>query len=199
MLQIFERMGTKTNFRYHVSRLFFQAVKYLPPSYTCFGFGNALRVFFARGIASYVGKHVVIETGCHFHRELVIGDFSGIGIKCKLSGRVCIGKYVMMGPDVVIHTREHRHDRIDVPMCEQGQEPEKPVVIQDDVWLCERAIILPGLTIGKGSIVAAGAVVCTDVPPYSVVAGNPARVVKSRMRKIPCEPEIPVESTLVRP
>jgi maltose O-acetyltransferase len=86
----------------------------------------------------------------------------------------------MMGPEVVIHTRNHRHDRVDIPMCQQGYDEEKPVKIEDDVWLCERAIILPGVTIGKGSIVGAGAVVSKDVPPFSVVVGNPALVIKTR-------------------
>jgi maltose O-acetyltransferase len=86
----------------------------------------------------------------------------------------------MMGPDVVIHTRNHRHDRIDIPMCQQGFGEMKPVIIEDDVWLGERVIILPGVTIGKGSIIGAGAVVAKNVPPYSIAVGNPALVVKKR-------------------
>lgn len=155
-------------------------MKQLPPSYKCFGVGNSLRVLFARGIASSIGKAVTIETGCHFHRGLVIGDYSGIGIRCRLSGPVRLGRYVMMGPEVVIHTQNHRHDRLDIPMCQQGYEERRPVTIEDDVWLCERAIILPGVTIGKGSIVGAGAVVSKDIPPFSVVVGNPAKVVRRR-------------------
>lgn len=167
---------------YHISFLLFQLVKALPPSYSCFGLGNRLRVFFARGIAASIGKSVTMETGCHFHRSLVIGDHSGIGIRCRVNGRVTLGRYVMMGPEVVIHTKNHRHDRTDIPMCQQGYEDIKAVNIEDDVWICERAIILPGVTIGKGSIIGAGAVVSKDVPPFSVVVGNPASVVKNRRR-----------------
>jgi len=160
--------------------LLFQVVKYLPPSDQCLRIGNWFRVLIARGVASHVGKGVVIEMGCHFHRDLVIGDYSGIGIRCKILGPVTLGRYVMMGPEVVIHTQNHRHDRVDVPMCQQGFEEARPVLIDDDVWLCERAIILPGVRIGRGSIIGAGAVVSKDVPAFSVVAGNPASVVKSR-------------------
>ena len=173
-------MIMKPDFVYPFCFLVFQLVKTLPPSFRFFGIGNWLRVFFARGIASSVGKGVVIEMGCHFHRGLVIGDYSGVGIKCKILGPVTLGRYVMMGPEVLIHTQNHRHDRIDIPMCQQGWEETKPVIVEDDVWLCERAIILPGVTIGKGSIVGAGAVVSKDVPPFSVVVGNPASVIKMR-------------------
>ncbi len=65
-------------------------------------------------------------------------------------------------------------------MDQQGFAEEKPVVIEDDVWIGSRVTILPGVTIGRGSVVGAAAVVTKDVPPYSVVAGNPAKVVKTR-------------------
>ncbi len=173
-------MIIKADLIYHCCFVLFQLVKHLPPSYKCLGVGNSLRVFFARGMASCIGQGVIIETGCHFHRDLVLGDYSGIGIKCRIYGPVKLGRYVMMGPEVVIHTQNHRHDRVDVPMCQQGHEERRPVTIEDDVWLGERVIILPGVTIGKGSIIGAGAVVSKDVPPFSVVVGNPAVVVKRR-------------------
>lgn len=65
-------------------------------------------------------------------------------------------------------------------MDQQGWADEKPVVIEDDVWIGSRVIILPGVTIGKGSVIGASAVVSKSVPPYSVVAGNPAKIVKTR-------------------
>jgi maltose O-acetyltransferase len=165
---------------YHFCFVLFQLVKHLPPSYRFLGIGNFLRVLFAKGIACSIGKDAVIEPGCHFHRGLVVGDYSGIGIRCRIAGPVTLGRYVMMGPEVVIHTQNHKHDRIDIPMCQQGYEERRPVIIEDDVWLCERAIILPGVTVGKGSIVGAGAVVAKDVPPFYIVVGNPALVVRIR-------------------
>ena len=89
----------------------------------------------------------------------------------------------MMGTDVTIITRNHRFDRTDIPMMEQGFEEERPVYIGNDVWIGDRALILPGVHIGDGSIIAAGAVVTKDVPPYSIVAGVPARKIRDRFEK----------------
>ncbi len=65
-------------------------------------------------------------------------------------------------------------------MIAQGMTETKPVTIEDDVWIGTRVIILPGLTIGRGSILGAGTVVTKDIPPFSVVVGNPGRIVKNR-------------------
>ena len=89
----------------------------------------------------------------------------------------------MMGTDVTIITRNHRFDRTDIPMMEQGFEEERPVYIGNDVWIGDRALILPGVHVGDGSIIAAGAVVTKDVPPHSIVAGVPARKIRERFEK----------------
>ena len=123
-----------------------------------------------------------IEKHAHFTPGLSIGDNSGVGIRCEVNGPVTIGANVMMGPEVVIYTQTHKYDRTDIPMCEQGSTEPCEVVIEDDVWLGRRAIIMPGVRIGKGSIIGAGAVVTKDVPPYSVVGGVPARVIRTRER-----------------
>ncbi len=81
---------------------------------------------------------------------------------------------------VVVITRNHGHDRTDIPMTRQGYN-NAPIVIEDDVWIGFRAVVLAGVTIGRGSIVGSGAVVTKDVAPYSVVGGVPARVIKSRV------------------
>ena len=88
----------------------------------------------------------------------------------------------MMGSNVTVITHNHAFDRTDIPMMEQGFEEERPVVIGNDVWIGDRVIILPGVHVGDGSILAAGAVVTKDVPPYSIVGGVPAKLI--RMRKI---------------
>ena len=85
-----------------------------------------------------------------------------------------------MGEDVTIITRNHRFDRTDIPMMEQGFCEEKPVFIGDDVWIGDKVLILPGVKIGTGCIIAAGAVVTKDIPDYSVAAGVPAKVIKQR-------------------
>lgn len=139
-----------------------------------------IRGFFAKRIARSFGKNVNIEKQAHFTPGLSIGDNSGVGIKCEVNGPVSIGKNVMMGPEVVIYAQSHKYDRIDIPMCEQGFDDPKEVVIEDDVWIGRRVIIMPGVHIGQGCIIGAGAVVTKDIPPYSVAAGVPAKVVKKR-------------------
>ena len=86
-----------------------------------------------------------------------------------------------MGPDVVILTLNHEYSDIHKPIGWQGMKPRKKVTIGNDVWLGQRVMIMPGVTIGNGSIVAAGAVVTKDIPPYSIVGGVPAKVLKNRI------------------
>lgn len=86
----------------------------------------------------------------------------------------------MMGTDVTVITRNHRHDRTDIPMMEQGFEEEQPVVIGNDVWIGDRVVILPGVHIGNGCIIGAGAVVTKDIPDNAIAAGVPARVIRFR-------------------
>lgn len=145
-----------------------------------------IRLFFAKKILKECGKNVNIEKGAIFNSTCSIGDFSGIGVNCELNGfgGITIGKYVMMGPETVIYTENHSTARTDIPMQQQGFEKPEPVVIEDDVWIGRRVIILPGVTIKKGSVIAAGAVVTKDVPAYSVVAGVPAKVVKVRKEEL---------------
>lgn len=138
-----------------------------------------IRCFFAKGIIK-CGRDVNIEHKACFTPGVEVGDRSGIGIKCELTGPIKIGNNVMMGPEVIIYTSGHKFDRTDIPMMDQGFTEYKPVTIGNDVWFGRRVIIMPGVTIGDGCVIGAGAVVTKDIPPYSVAAGVPAKVVKSR-------------------
>lgn len=109
-----------------------------------------------------------------------MGDNSNLGINCKVRGPLVIGRDVMMGPNCVIITSNHRSSDTSVHMIEQGYEEPKQVTISDDCWIGINVVIVPGVTIGEGSIIGAGAVVTKDVPPYSIVGGVPAKVIKSR-------------------
>lgn len=139
-----------------------------------------MRGFFGKRIATQFGTNVNIERNAVFSPELEIGNNSGIGIDCELYGPISLGSDVMMGPEVVIYTSGHAHDRIDIPMRLQGASVIKPVRIGNDVWIGRRVMIMPGVTIGNGVIVGAGAVVTKDVPDYAVVGGVPARILRYR-------------------
>jgi len=128
------------------------------------------------------GKNVNVEYMAAFHsgKQIIIGDNSGIGVRANLSGRITIGNDVMMGKDVSIMTQNHNFFRTDIPMNKQRFQPEEPVTIEDDVWICDRVTILAGVQVGRGSILAAAAVVTKNVSEYAIVGGNPAKVIKFR-------------------
>ncbi len=128
------------------------------------------------------GTDINVEYGAFFGtgERITLGSRSSIGINARIHGPCEIGDDVMMSPAVVIYALSHAFEDTSVPMIDQGFLPPRPVIIESDVWIGTRSIILPGVRIGQGSIVGAGAVVSRDVPPYSIVAGNPAKVVRSR-------------------
>ena len=132
-----------------------------------------------------IGKHAIIRPtniyGSAIGEGLKIGNNSSIGpysyIGC--SGYIEIGDNVMMSPRVSIYAENHLFDRPDLTIKEQGVKREF-VKIEDDCWIAANTVILAGVTIGRGSIIAAGSVVTKDIPPYSIVGGVPAKVIKSR-------------------
>ena len=130
------------------------------------------------GADSYLARWCVVQSA---GGSVVIGDRSGIGDYCSLFGQggLTIGDDVMLASGVRILTAEHVTDRLDVPIRVQG-ETHAPTVLEDDVWIGANAVVLAGVRIGRGAIVAAGAVVTHDVAPYAVVAGVPARALKQR-------------------
>lgn len=145
-------------------------------------FMRNLRYLCCKHIFLYCGKNVNIERGAYFGSgfRLKIGDNSGIGINCHVTGNIEIGENVMMGPECHILSINHKFDRIDIPMLEQGSAEEKKTIIEDDVWIGRQVIFTPGRTVKKGSIIAAGTVLCKDFEEYSVIGGNPSRLIKNR-------------------
>lgn len=132
-----------------------------------------------------VGRFAMIRPSGYYGRDsgvgLVVGDRSNIGASCYIgcSGGIRIGNDVLMSPNVQIYSENHVYLDSDAPIKSQGVTA-LPVVVEDDCWLASGSIILGGVTIGRGSIVAAGAVVSKDVPPYSVVGGVPAQQIARR-------------------
>ncbi|MCK5538014.1 MAG: acyltransferase [Bacteroidales bacterium] len=97
----------------------------------------------------------------------------------SINEKITIGKDVMIADNVSIRDDDHRFDRLDIPMRKQ-EMVTSPIIIEDDVWIGHGAIILRGVKIGTGAIVAAGAVVTKDVPAYAIVGGVPAKIIKYR-------------------
>jgi len=160
--------------------LYYLFARWLPESHRS-RLAKKLRSWLCRRLFARCGRDVNVERGASFGsgRRVRIGDRSGLGANARVEW-VTIGRDVMMGPDLLAFNRNHAHCRLDVPMVEQGFEPPEEIVIEDDVWIGARVILLPGVRVGKGCIVGAGAVVTRDVPPFAIVAGAPARVIRFR-------------------
>lgn len=154
----------------------------LPASHVPWSFGaKRIRRDLAARFVAEVHPTANIEPGVELHSaEITLKAYSGLARDCWVQGPLTIGEYSMIGPGTRIYTINHSHDRTDIPIQLQGFDAPRPVVIEDDVWMGARCMIMPGVTIGRGSIIAAGTVVTKDVPPYSVAAGVPAVVKASR-------------------
>ena len=136
-----------------------------------------------------VGKDTYIHGSVNgFFQNVYIGKMCVIGENNRFLtyiAKLKIGNYVMTAPDVLFISGDHRTDVVGKYMREIGHDDKKKendldIIIEDDVWIGARAIILKGVRIGRGSVIGAGAVVNKDVPPYSVVGGVPAVILKKR-------------------
>ena len=156
---------------------------HLPMSFSRFSLGSRrFRQFCAKLIlGDRCGKWVNIEKGAKFGEGLTLKHGAGIGAYSEIPSDVVIGERVMMGSECLMFTSNHRTDRLDIPMGLQGMTESRTIVIDDDVWIGARVIILPGVHIGTGAVIGAGAVVTKDVPPYEIWGGNPAHFLKSRL------------------
>jgi maltose O-acetyltransferase len=126
-----------------------------------------------------IGQNSIIEPPfyCVYGQNIYIGDHVFLNVLCTIldCNEVHIGNHVMIGPSVQIYTAAHE---LQVEARIQGWEVAKPIVIEDNVWIGGGAILLPGVRIGRNAVVGAGAVVSRNVPANTVVAGNPARVIR---------------------
>lgn len=136
------------------------------------------------------GTNVRIPAGCSFTgcENITVGNNVFFGVNTRVlttKARLNIGNYVMFGPGVTIVSGNHRTDVLGKYMCtitdaDKRAEDDQNVTIEDDVWIGANAIILKGVTIGKGSVIAAGSVVTKSFPPYSIIGGIPAKLLKPR-------------------
>lgn len=142
-------------------------------------FFPALRAWLVTQFVDEAGIDLRIKSNADVSPFISIGDRSELGCGCLIYGGVKIGAGVLMGPDVKIITRNHVFDDPTVGINEQPTV-FRPVTIGDDVWISANVVILPGVTVGHGSVIAAGAVVTKDIPPFSIVGGIPAKVIGRR-------------------
>ena len=128
-----------------------------------------------------LGDYSVVESFACINNavgDVMIGDHTRIGLHNTIIGPVKIGSHVNLAQGITVTALNHNFDDTQKRIDEQGVSTN-PVTIEDDVWIGANAVILPGVTIGNHCVVAAGAVVTKDVPPHSLVAGVPAKVIKN--------------------
>lgn len=164
--------------------LYYGFAYYLPDSY---GFGgklwNGIRVFLCKRLFKKCGHIRTINRKVHFSTgsEIEIGDESGIGANTQIPYNTIIGNHTIVSRNIFILNRNHEFGRTDIPINEQGFKPDKQTIIEDDCWLGMNSLYTPGRTIKKGTIIAMGSVLTKDFPEYSIVGGNPAKLLKSRI------------------
>lgn len=127
-----------------------------------------------------LGDYSVIESYACINNavgDVMIGDHTRIGLHNTIIGPVIIGSHVNLAQGITITALNHIFENSEKRIDEQGVSTSA-VVIEDDIWIGANAVVLPGVTIGHHSVVAAGAVVTKDVPPHSLVAGVPAKIIK---------------------
>ena len=127
-----------------------------------------------------LGDYSVIESFACINNavgDVIIGNYTRIGLHNTIIGPVTIGHHVNLAQGITVTALNHKFENPNIRIDEQGVST-KPVVIGNDIWVGANAVILPGITIGDHSVIAAGAIVTKDVPPHSLVAGIPAKVIK---------------------
>lgn len=164
--------------------IYYSILYYLPgSSFPLLGIlFKKLRYQCCRNIFKHCGRNVNIERRAFFASgsELCIGDYSGLGYSCIVPGNIQIGKYVMMGPNCYILGSNHEIADNNIPMMFQGHQERKQTIIEDDVWIGRNVMMTPGRTIRKGSVIGIGCVLTKDFPEYSIVGGNPSKLIRIR-------------------
>ncbi|WP_282073727.1 CatB-related O-acetyltransferase [Polaribacter atrinae] len=149
---------------------------------------NVLLSGFSRGLqnVAFAGQNAVPDR-CNFSGNIKIGYATTLGVNNFMHGNISIGKYCQFGADVAIHTTNHPIHYLSSYINKNlfsGElkklKENKEIFIGNDVWIGHNALIIGGVTIGNGAIIAAGTVVTKNVEPYSIVAGVPSKVIKKR-------------------
>ncbi len=128
----------------------------------------------------YLGENSTIEDFATINNgvgNVIIGDRTRIGLGNTLIGPITIGNDIMFAQNIVMSGLNHSYEDLTMSIHDQ-KVSTKEIVIEDEAWIAANAVIVAGVRVGKHSVVAAGSVVTKDVPPYSIVAGNPAKLIK---------------------
>jgi maltose O-acetyltransferase len=150
---------------------------------------NYIRVFLCKRIFKKCGKIRTINRKVVFGsgRNIEMGGNSGIGANTEIPSDTIIGKNVMLSRRCFVLHRNHEFSRIDIPIIKQGFKETKKLIIEDDCWIGLNSILTPGRHVSKGTIVGMGSVLTKDFPEYSIVGGNPAKLIKSRLTQAEVE------------
>jgi len=138
-----------------------------------------LRMAYLKAYLAEIGTGTSVQMGCRFlnGRKVHLGSHNVINFGCLFDGRhypIYTGANVSIGPEATILTLGHD------PQSPHFNNKGGEIIIKDYVWIGYRALILPGITLGEGAVVGAGAVVTKEVEPYTIVGGNPAQFIKKR-------------------
>jgi len=141
---------------------------------------NKIRIYFLRRFIK-IGNNCRIQSRVYFGdgNNVSIGNNCRINDDCKLDN-VSIGDYVMIARKTQILGKMHRFDDINKPMLLQKGSIQKQTIIEDNVWIGLNVVVMPGVHIAKGSIIAAGAILTKDTVPYGIYGGVPAKLIKMR-------------------
>jgi len=143
---------------------------------------RVFRMFIIRGIRRYRYIHYTSNLlGCsQIAKNVKMGAFCSVGPGAYICPNVEMGNYVMIAPNFSVVGDDHRMDQVGVPYIFSGRPDLKKTKIEDDVWIGRNVMLRAGVTVGRGALVAMGAVVTKDVEAYAIVAGVPAKVIGSR-------------------
>lgn len=163
--------------------IYYLVISKLPHS-SFLSLSNRIRIWYCSKVLKIIEydknskfeDHIYISDG----RRIKIGKYCRINEYVFLQGEVEIGNYVLIAPYASIYSFAHKYDKVDKPIIMQGVTGIRKVVIGDDVWIGRNVVILPGITIGEGSIICANSVVTRNIKPFSVVAGIPATLIRKR-------------------
>lgn len=154
--------------------------KYLPRTYMPYSFGSKyIRSFLIKNFINECGENLNIQTNVLLSPFIEIGDNVEINENVRIRANIKIGNDVLIAPNVQLISINHEYKDTEKSIKNQG-EIAGYIHIKNDVWIGSNAIVLPNTTLSQGCIVGAGSIVTKDVPAYTIVGGNPAKVIKYR-------------------